>query len=102
MSGLVKSVASEAFEMSIQDAENLQSHFDKLNQEPLLPENGVLKRAGLVMAMTAWETRVEDRALEASKVRVAMLDDTALYFLITDVWPITEEEACQLQAASRV
>lgn len=72
------SVASEAFEKSIQDAENLLSHFNKLNQKPPPPENEVLKRAGLVMAMTAWETYVEDRVLEASKERLARLDDAAL------------------------
>jgi hypothetical protein len=72
------SAAREAFDESILDAENLLSHFDKLNQKPPPPENEVLKRAGLVMAMTAWETYVEDRVLEAAQERLAGLEDAAL------------------------
>ncbi len=34
----------------------------------------VLKRAGLVMAMTAWETYVEDRILEAVQSRLRVLN----------------------------
>ena len=46
--------ASDTFSQSIMDAENLLGHFDKLNTKPPPPELEVLKRAGLVMAMTAW------------------------------------------------
>lgn len=53
------SKARERFDVSIQDAEDLLGHFD--NQlRPLQPNAEVLKRAGLVMALTAWETYVED------------------------------------------
>ena len=62
--------AKEAFQQSILDAENLLAHFNKLNTKPPPPEIEVLKRAGLVMAMTAWETYVEDRLLEAAAERV--------------------------------
>lgn len=72
------STASETFETSILDAEHLLDHFNKLNQKPPLPETEVLKRAGLVMAMTAWETYVEDRVLEAAGKRFSKLDDVAL------------------------
>ena len=58
--------ASDTFVQSIQDAENLLKHFNALNTKPPPPEIEVLKRAGLIMAMTAWETYVEDRLLEAS------------------------------------
>ena len=72
------SIASETFAKSILDAEHLLDHFNKLNQKPPPPETEVLKRAGLVMAMTAWETYVEDRVLEAAEKRFSRLEDTAL------------------------
>ncbi|MCF7676477.1 MAG: hypothetical protein K9N23_21520 [Akkermansiaceae bacterium] len=51
--------ARELFDASIQDAEDLLAHFDSQSKPP--PKNAeVLKRAGLVMALTAWETYVED------------------------------------------
>ncbi len=65
--------ASDAFEEFIQDAENLLKHFDSLNTKPPPPEIEVLKRAGLIMAMTAWETYVEDRLLEATRERLSKL-----------------------------
>jgi hypothetical protein len=34
----------------------------------------VLKRAGLIMALTAWETYVEDRILEAVQSRLRALN----------------------------
>ncbi|HEY8096207.1 MAG TPA: HEPN domain-containing protein [Methylobacter sp.] len=53
--------ASEAFNRSICDAENLLARFDA-EKAPLNGKNGeVLKRAGLVMALAAWETYVKDR-----------------------------------------
>ena len=67
------SKASRTFAESIQDSENLLEHFNKLNTKPPPPENEVLKRAGLIMAMTAWETYVEDRLREASKKRLSKL-----------------------------
>jgi hypothetical protein len=55
--------ARETFDSSIKDAEDLLGHF--VAQPTPKPQNAeVLKRAGLVMALTAWETYVEDRALE--------------------------------------
>ena len=64
------SQASKDFDESIQDAQNLLNHFNTLNEHPPPPELEVLKRAGLVMAMTAWETYVEDRLREASAQRL--------------------------------
>ena len=69
------SEASDTFAQSIQDAENLLGHFNSLNTKPPPPEIEVLKRAGLVMAMTAWETYVEDRLQEAVSERLASLTD---------------------------
>ena len=58
------SKASDTFAQSILDAENLLAHFNSLNTHPPPEENEVLKRAGLIMAMTASETYVEDRVQE--------------------------------------
>lgn len=69
-----KTLASQAkttFDDAIRDAEDLLNHFNQLNSHPP-PENiEVLKRAGLIMAFTAWETYVEDRAREALAARLA-------------------------------
>ena len=56
--------AIQSFEFGIKDAEELLAHFDALNSIPPPANAEVLKRAGLVMALTAWETYVEDRLLE--------------------------------------
>jgi RiboL-PSP-HEPN len=69
------SLAGSTFAQSIKDAENLLAHFDALNTQPPPPETEVLKRAGLVMAMTAWETYVEDRITEAATERLQGLSD---------------------------
>lgn len=61
--------AADFFATSIKDAEELLAHYDKLEKQS--PEDGeVLKRAGLVMAMTAWETYVEDRLQEDVNARI--------------------------------
>lgn len=70
--------ASDTFLQSISDAENLLKHFDSLNTKPPPPEIEVLKRAGIVMAMTAWETYVEDCVLEAATGRLRSLTDRAI------------------------
>lgn len=72
------SQAQATFLEGIKDAENLLDHFDKLNTRPPPPEIEVLKRTGLVMAMTAWETYVEDRVLEAARVRLSALAGSSL------------------------
>jgi len=50
--------AYQSFEYGIKDAEELLAHFDAINTNPPPPNAEVLKRAGLVMALTAWETYV--------------------------------------------
>jgi hypothetical protein len=60
------SKAFQTFEHAIQDAVDLLNHFDSLNKQPPPPEAEVLKRAGLVMALAALETYVEDRIVEAA------------------------------------
>ena len=70
--------AGNNFKNSIKDAENLLGHFDSLNNHPPPPELEVLKRAGLIMAMTAWETYVEDRVEEACAKRLSGLTDRSI------------------------
>lgn len=59
------SKASRTFDHAIQDAVDLVNHFDRLNTLPPPPQNEVLKRASLVMALAALETYFEDRLVEA-------------------------------------
>lgn len=69
------STAAEVFKESITDAETLLRHFDDLNTHPPPPDIEVLKRAGLIMAMTAWETYVEDCIQEIAAERIEGLED---------------------------
>jgi hypothetical protein len=62
--------AKETFEISIKDASELLDLFDKINTKPPPANAEVLKRAGLIMAFTAWETYVEDRVVESVRVRL--------------------------------
>jgi len=75
---MTTSQAEQTFAEAIKDAENLLTHFNTLNSQPPPPEIEVLKRAGLVMAMTAWETYVEDRVQEAASIRLKGLADSSL------------------------
>jgi len=63
----------QAFQYSIKDAEELLEHFDALNTTPPKESAEVLKRAGLVMALTAWETYVEDRISEALRIQLRLI-----------------------------
>jgi hypothetical protein len=72
------SKASETFNQSILDAEHLLKHFNALNAKPPPSDIEVLKRAGLVMAMTAWETYVEDRVAEATDERLRSVSDESI------------------------
>ncbi|HJU53620.1 MAG TPA: HEPN domain-containing protein [Pyrinomonadaceae bacterium] len=67
------SKAKLSFENSIKDAEDLLAHFDAVPKPPP-PNAEVLKRAGLIMALTAWETYVEDRVREEVAVRLRVVD----------------------------
>lgn len=63
----------QSFESAIKDAEELLAHFDAINVKPPPPNAEVLKRAGLVMALTAWETYVEDRLTEEMNKKLAVV-----------------------------
>lgn len=76
------SKAKVSFESSIKDAEDLLEHFDALPKPP--PANGeVLKRAGLVMALTAWETYVEDRVREEVQARLKVVSGSYVGKFVT-------------------
>jgi hypothetical protein len=64
------SEARNAFEEGIRDAEQLLKFFTVLDGETPQSKE-VLKRAGLIMACTAWETYVEDRVSESLAARIA-------------------------------
>ncbi|HHQ4657631.1 TPA: HEPN domain-containing protein [Aeromonas hydrophila] len=72
------SKAIQGFEYSIKDAEELLAHFDGINTNPPPPSSEVLKRAGLVMALTAWETYVEDRLIEEMHKKLAIVQGSYL------------------------
>lgn len=88
------SKAKDNFENAIQDAERILQAYDQLNQvEGREREPEELKRAALIMTLTAWETYVEDiieerltadlRTLEGSKVAsfiTATLERELRYF----------------------
>ncbi|PVZ72124.1 HEPN domain-containing protein [Pelagibaculum spongiae] len=69
------SIAKESFGLAISDAGDLLRIYDSINgkdvenQQP--PE--VLKRAALVMILTAWETYVEDIATEKFEQKFSVL-----------------------------
>ncbi len=67
------SLAMQAFQYSIKDAEELLEHFNALNTSPPKESAEVLKRAGLVMALTAWETYIEDRICEALRIQLRLI-----------------------------
>lgn len=68
--------ARETFNSSIKDAEELLAHFNSINVLPPPQNAEVLKRAGLIMACTAWETYVEDRIQEAVQQRLGEGNDS--------------------------
>ncbi len=75
--------ASTAFTESIKDAEELLQHFDAINTKPPPANAEVLKRAALIMALTAWESYVEDRAAEALADRIAFISGSPVAEFIT-------------------
>jgi RiboL-PSP-HEPN len=75
------SQAAATFEVSIKDAKALLA-FHAASGRPPPPEAEVLKRAGLVMALTAWETYVEDRVQEAVNLRFGTDSSHAARFML--------------------
>jgi hypothetical protein len=70
--------AAEAFERSIRDAEDLLARFDAEKAGPNGQNGEVLKRAGLVMALAAWETYVKDRIRSEFDVWLQAVDGSPI------------------------
>ncbi|MEZ9131323.1 hypothetical protein FCV82_02215 [Vibrio breoganii] len=62
------------FKLAISDAEELISCFDQLNSKDSSSPPDALKRASLIMIMTAWETYVEDIATELFESKFGVLE----------------------------
>jgi hypothetical protein len=79
------SKARTDFIQSIKDAEELLAHYNRAakGKSPLPPNTEVLKRAGLILAITAWETYVEDRVGEALNEKLRTLSDASISAIIT-------------------
>lgn len=78
------SKALATFETSIKDAETLLAHFDAINKQPPPEGAEVLKRAGLIMALTAWETYVEDRVREEMQARLHVVSGSYVGRFVSD------------------
>ena len=73
--------AKGMFDGSLKDAEDLLAHCQSLGHP--LPESAeVFKRAGLVMALTAWETYVEERVVEGVRKRLPTEHSHAEKFML--------------------
>lgn len=71
------SKAKLSFDIGIRDSEELLEHFKRMSAKPPPPpEAEVLKRAGLIMAFTAWETYIEDRVTEELAARIEKQGDS--------------------------
>jgi hypothetical protein len=72
-----KSIGS--FNRSIRDAEDLLKRFETERATTNHPHNGgALKRAGLVMALAAWETYVKDRGRDEISVWLQSVDGSPI------------------------
>lgn len=58
------SQALQLFDTAISDAEKLISIFDQLPNQETRQQNEVLKRAALIMTLTAWESYIEAYLME--------------------------------------
>jgi hypothetical protein len=80
--------ALETFNESIKDAEELLYHFDHIrgeNKQTKPDENTeVLKRSGLIMAVAAWETYIEDRLREIIEGHLSGLHNSVLAKIVKD------------------
>jgi len=70
--------AAEAFDRAIRDAEDLLARFDAEKASPTGKNGDVLKRAGLVMALAAWETYVKDRIRDEFSVWLQAVEGSSI------------------------
>ena len=72
------SEAAKLFDRSIKDAQELLDRFDEEKSHPSSRDSETLKRAGMVLAMAAWETYVKDRIGEEFKVYLKAVEGSPL------------------------
>lgn len=70
--------AYENYEKAIAEINDLLSCFDVLNKDKTNQAPRVMKRAALIMILTAWETYIEDVTDELLKKRLSLLNDIQL------------------------
>lgn len=75
---LTMSQGGRPFDSAIKDAEILLQHFDSASTRRPPENTEVLKRVDLVIALTAWETYVEDLAQELLRGCLAQTNDECL------------------------
>ncbi|HLD08722.1 MAG TPA: HEPN domain-containing protein [Methylophilaceae bacterium] len=77
--------SKKSFDLSIQEAESILGFYDRLNEENSRSNDlEVLKRSGLIIALTAWETYVEDRIEESVAELLAKISESAVNkFILT-------------------
>ncbi|MDO6710349.1 HEPN domain-containing protein [Aliiglaciecola sp. 2_MG-2023] len=72
------SEAGKSFECAIKDAEELLVRFDNENNISSASNSETLKRAGMVIAMAAWETYVKERFTEEIDFWIASVNGSLL------------------------
>jgi hypothetical protein len=70
--------AGKLFESSIKDAEDLLKRFDDENKDASALNSETLKRAGMVIAMAAWETYIKNRFVEEVECWLASVNGSLL------------------------
>jgi hypothetical protein len=73
------SKAFESFEIAIRDVEDIFDIWDFINREHKDKNPESLKRSALVMALTAWETYVEDRFKELVDTNIMGIKGSPVY-----------------------
>lgn len=70
--------AGQSFEYSIKDAEELLKRFDSEKDGSLGYNPETLKRAGMVLALAAWETYIKDRFREEIEIWLSSVKGSQL------------------------
>ena len=70
--------AAKSFELAIKDADDLLARFDTEKTSEIVRNPESLKRAGMVMALAAWETYVKDRFQEEIEVWLLAVNGSPL------------------------
>lgn len=76
------SKAYESFEVAIKDVEDIFDIWNFINREHKDKNPEALKRSALVMALTAWETYVEDRFKELVDTNIRGIKGSPVYHYI--------------------